>query len=168
MLEPINYPDIDTLLADETIGRPCRMCALEAVLRTVLQPARVRDRRRGLRFGPTQTVTFTSLPATNVDRRQSTPTPSGQARVRRLARSLGLATTELPGTGVIASGTVARRGVPVLLNNLHGCVLDGGPADAVTLECFWTLVGDLRKRGDDTTDRELLTELWTSARLLTR
>lgn len=141
------------------------MCALEAVLRTTLATSRGRGRQRETLDA--QLVTFTSLPASGVARNDRPPTASGQARVRRLARSLGLITTVLPGTGVIASGPVARTGVPVLLANLHGFALDERHLEPAAVECFWALAEDLRNV-DEATATEHVVDLWTSARLLTR
>lgn len=159
------FDDVDDFAQAD--GRSCRMCTLEAVLRTVLS---TRNRRGASEHTPASSiVTFASTPATGMTHGERRPTLSGQARVRRLARSLSLATTHLPGTGVIAYGQVAQRGIPLLLNHLHGYVLgaDDVLTTAPSIECFWSLAGDNRPGfGDDETAHAH--ELWSSALLLTR
>jgi len=142
-------------------GRPCRMCALESVLRTTLRPWRLP--RNDLRL-----VTFTSQPLPNALTDSPLVTPSGERRVRRLARALRLGTTSLPGVGVIAYGNVNRHAAPVLAANLRthtlGRAVSRVPAE--TVECFWMLAGE-------SPDADLASvtgryELWRTARLLTR
>jgi hypothetical protein len=158
------FDDVDDLAQAD--GRSCRMCALEAVLRTMLS---TRPRRGRYERAPARSiVTFASTPAMGVTHGERRPTLSGQARVQRLAKSLSLATTHLPGTGIIAYGQVAQRGIPLLLNHLHGYVLsaeDVLPA-APSIECFWSLAGDNRP-GFGADEADHASELWSSALLLT-
>jgi hypothetical protein len=159
------FDNVDDLAQAD--GRSCRMCTLEAVLRTVLSTRSRRNARE--HASASSLVTFASTPAMGVTHGERRPTTSGQARVRRLAKSLNLATTHLPGTGVIAYGQVAQRGVPSLLNHLHGYVI--GDADvlptASSIDCFWSLAGD-RSTGFGDDETEYARDLWSSALLLTQ
>lgn len=158
------FDNVDDLAQAD--GRSCRMCTLEAVLRTVLS---TRSRRADSEYMSARSiVTFASTPAMGVTHGERRPTLSGQARVRRLAKSLSLATTHLPGTGIIAYGQVAQRGVPSLLNHLHGYVIsdDDVLPTAPGIECFWSLAGDRSSGfGDDEIDYGR--DLWSSTLLLT-
>jgi hypothetical protein len=141
-------------LAEDTDGRLCRMCTLESVLRTIL--------RVGKRAAetPTTRVTFSSRPDPFAP-----TTTSGEARLRRLARALHLATVNTPHSGLTAYACVPTRAITVLETNLETHPLPwvrSTPTDE-HLQCFWTLLGDLGTTPEFRTRREL----WTSSRLLT-
>lgn len=153
------FPDAWALAID-TAGRICRMCTLESLLRTIL---RAEDKE------PSRYVTFSSLPpaasrssssATNL------ATPSGEARLRRIAKTLRLETTSTPFSGVVAYGTVPARAVDALGVNLDTLsipwVRRTPPSEHI--QCFWLLAAD-RDRPLTTGGRRAL---WTTSRLLTR
>jgi hypothetical protein len=143
-------------LAEDTDGRICRMCTLESLLHTLL--------RSPGRTGPAEPVayvTFSSRPSA-----RHTPTASGQARLRRIAKTLGLATTSTPSSGIVAHGFVAKRTIPVLETNLEihplPWVRRGATDDH--LQCFWSLIGD----HPGTVATKHRRDTWTAARLLTQ
>lgn len=152
------FPDARSLATD-TGGRICRMCTLESLLRTIL---RADDAE------PSRYVTFSSLPPAPSRGSSSAPnlaTPSGEARLRRIAKTLGLETTSTPFSGVVAYGTVPARAVGALGVNLATLsipwVRRTPPSEHI--QCFWLLAADR--------DRPLTIgvrrALWTTSRLLT-
>lgn len=122
-------------------GRPCRMCALESVLISVLDPKPTRERD--------VLVTFTSQanpknPDASVFHFDwFNATPSGSARLRRLARRGRLSVTSTC-SGPVAYGLVSEAAAAVLARNLRTVVI--GASDAIprasTIEVLWTLLGD--------------------------
>lgn len=147
------FEDAWTLGRDED-SRMCRMCTLEAVLRTVTKTRRREESRL---------VTFASVPT----HERSAPTSSGQARVRRLARFNHMATTTLSQVGTVAWGAVNEAATPILADNLVCLVLDEDtePSTAA-IETFWSLAADDLGQLAPKNRHEAL-ETWHAARLLT-
>lgn len=140
-------------LAEDTDGRICRMCTLESLLRTLL-------RNPGQAEAVTY-VTFSSRPSN-----QCAPTASGQARLRRIAKTLGLATTATPSAGIVAHGLTTKRTIAVLETNLetHPLPWVRRAVDDDHLQCFWALIGD--HQGTVATKHRR--DTWAAARLLTQ
>lgn len=150
-------------MALDTESRPCRMCALASVLKTVGSATFRPDERRVL-------VTCTSQPAP--DRVDGNPfrfdyraaTGSGQERLVKLARQLRWQTLASP-VGVVATMAMTQTAADVLGRNLRTAVLDDapvGPVPAARVEVFWTLASDTPPEIDETS----VTELWRTASLL--
>jgi hypothetical protein len=142
--------------------RPCRACALESVLYTVLGP-------KSLYVNDTSVfVTFTSQaspddPGTKLHRyRWRTATPSGQKRLGNVAKRAGLSTTHSP-SGLVAYGFVPTRALDTLTRNLRTKVIPGVtqlPAPSV-VETFWAFENDApTELGEQTHDA------WQTASLL--
>jgi len=155
------FPDVWTL-AETPEGRICRMCTLESVLRTILRTTPRTTPRKPPRDAARDTVyaTFSSLPPGT----SGLPSTSGEARIRRLARTLRLQTVTVPGRGTVAHGRIPLRALRVLERNLVTHPLPWNrdtPADE-HLQCFWVLAGD----HDGTLEPRERRTLWTSARRL--
>ena len=122
-------------------GRPCRMCALESVLVSVLDPRPHTERDMFVTF--TSQANPKSKDASVFHYDWLHATESGTRRLRRLGRRGNLALT---GTcsGVVAYGFVSKDAADVLAANLRTVVighlahLPGAP----TIEVLWTLLGD--------------------------
>jgi len=140
-------------LAEDVGGRICRMCALESLLRTIMRP---------VAGEPGRYVTFSSRPP---GKSSGGATASGEARLRRLAKTLGLETTSTASSGVIAYGTVPARAVDALGANLDTLTIpwvrSTPPSEHV--QCFWILADDHTGPLNAAVRRDL----WTTARLLT-
>ena len=152
------FPDA-WALATDTGGRICRMCTLESLLRTILRAGGEESSRY---------VTFSSLPpASSRGSSYSTnaTTPSGEARLRRIAKSLGLETISTPFSGVVAYGTVPARAVGALGANLDTLSIPWvrrmPPSEHI--QCFWLLAAD----HDGPLATGVRRALWTTSRLLT-
>lgn len=141
-------------VGEDVDGRICRMCTLESLLRTLLRP---------VAGEPGRYVTFSSRPPGTSS---IGATPSGEARLRRLAKTLGLETTSTATSGVVAYGTVPARAVDALSANLDTLTIpwvrSTPPSEHV--QCFWILADD----HTGPLDTALRRDLWTTARLLTR
>lgn len=150
-------------LADDTDGRICRMCTLESLLRTILR----REHDEPVRY-----VTFSSVPPRHSERRVPARTTvhgaseSGEARLRRVAKTLGLETTPTPSSGLVAHGAVPVRALEALGTNLDTLTLPWvrRTPGSEHIQCFWILVDDQ----PGPLDTALRRDLWTTARLLTR
>lgn len=150
-------------LAGDTDGRICRMCTLESLLRTILRN-RVSE--------PLCHVTFSSMPPRRSGKRTPSrttvhgATESGEARLRRLAKTLGLATTPTPTSGLVAYGEVPVRALDALGTNLDTLTLPWVRRTPASehIQCFWILVDD----HEGPLETALRRDLWTTARLLTR
>jgi hypothetical protein len=126
-------------------GRPCRICTLESVLVTVLDPRRRHDEQRD---GAKVFLSFTSQANPSnpdsdiVNYSWAKATASGQARLRRVARRTRLATT-VTSSGIVAYGLVSEAAADVVAKNLrsvirHAAAVPGGEV----LECLWALLND--------------------------
>jgi hypothetical protein len=144
------FDDVDDLAGD-TSGRLCRICTLESVLKTVLK------HRKGDR---PVFVTFAShVPG------RGTPTPSGQARLRRIAKVVRLNVLETVTQGAVAYGNVPERAVDVLGPNVQTYQLPWVRTTPTRehLEYLWMLLGDL---DDPAMNLRELRLIWGTARLL--
>jgi hypothetical protein len=126
-------------------GRPCRICTLESVLVTVLDPRRVHDVTRD---GVKVFLSFTSQAnPTNPDSNITNfgwgkATASGQARVRRVALRSRLSTTSTS-SGLVAYGLVSGTAAEVVAKNLRSVIRHTGVIPgAEVLECVWVLLND--------------------------
>ena len=129
-------------LAITTVGRPCRMCALESVLLTVLHP----DRRRS-----GQPVFFTSSSQANPlnpdagirSFNWSKATESGEARLQRVARRSALPTTRT-NAGIVVWGWTDQRGAAALAANIRTVVRPdhNGDVNSSIIEIAWSLLND--------------------------
>lgn len=130
------FPSMHSLgLADWT--RPCRMCALERVLDTVLRPTEG-DK---LVF-----ATFTSQPAYVADSRRFVRmevSATGRDRLLRIAERLALPVTTTM-SGPAAYGLLPERGVRVLQRNLRTQATERITTmpSAAFVATFWTFVDD--------------------------
>lgn len=154
-----------------TWSTACRMCCLEAVLTTALQPdleLAVRPRRRRLAF----TASAQPMARRDLDgddracARVLEVSASAAERLRRIAANSGLQVTETA-TGPVVYGVRGSAAVRALARNLRTFVLEV-PDDSLSasaVETFWTLVNDdapeLREGGD-------VGLLWDSAVHLSR
>jgi len=149
-------------LGADTDGRICRMCTLESLLLTILRNTGEQARRH---------VTFSSRPPVKGGARGDPwrtiygATPSGEARLRRLAKTLGLETVATPSSGVVAYGEVPVRALDTLGANLDTLTLSWvrQTPGSEHIQCFWVLVDDQTRP----LNRARRRDLWTAARLLT-
>jgi hypothetical protein len=144
---------------DGAVRKPCRLCALESVLRTVLRRGRGKAEEVFLTFSGQSAVEdigdIGDQPAASI---------RAQRRVRRLAKDLRLSTTDVPGVGVVAFGRVNAQGAGVLEGSLRTYRLSRGEEIESlrdVIECFWALAGDGRAE-----DARGSREAWETARLL--
>lgn len=127
-------------LAEDPLGRPCRLCAQERVLHDVLGTPASRKRQN-------QTlVSFSSQgnPTEKLGRfRWGSTTERGEAQLKRIADRAGLEVAA-SGIGPIAFGFVPARSVEILSRNLRTIAVPGRSAlprpEVVALA--WTLIGD--------------------------
>lgn len=147
-------------------GRPCRMCSLESVLISVLDP----------RPAPQRDVFVTFTSQANPKNQDASvfhydwlyATDSGMRRLRRLARRGNLAVT---GTcsGPVAYGYVSSDAAHVLAANLRTMVI--GSVDRIpqppTIEVLWTLLGDNPPELAEALGSDTGLDPWEVANLLT-
>jgi hypothetical protein len=141
---------------DGTVRKPCRLCALESVLRTVL--------RRGRGKAEEVFLTFSGQSAVEDIGDQPTASIRAQRRVRRLAKDLRLSTVNVHGVGIVAFGSVNAQGAGVLEGSLRTYRLSRGEEIESlrdVIECFWALAGDGRAE-----DAHGSREAWETALLL--
>jgi hypothetical protein len=122
-------------------GRPCRMCTLESVLVSVLDPRPATERNILVTF--TSQANPRSPDASVFHFDWLSATTSGASRLHRLARRGGLAVSATC-SGPAAFGYVSTDAAAVLKSNLRSFVIGSGqPApQPSTVEVFWTLLGD--------------------------
>ncbi len=148
------FRDVHDLALEEGT-RLCRMCTLEAVLRSTLRPARG-DRSRTY-------VTFSAEPLESGPfPGYGSPTPSGRRRITRIAKRTGMQ-CEDTGDGLIIHGWTDPRGVRILERNLRTLRIHT-PGTREQLEILWTLVRDGHS---SVPEPPQLRELWQAAQLLT-
>lgn len=153
-----------TYLGLDSEGRPCRMCSLESVLRTVFADH------------PGPEKVFVSFTAQENPRNPdvdvfsfnwSAATESGQRRVRRLARRGGLSVVRTT-AGSTAYGYVNRAVADVLAHNLRTLVRETAKEvpDAAVIECMWALLNDDPPELAEQLNRSTNLDAWETARLL--
>lgn len=142
-------------------GRPCRMCTLEPLLRTLLTTP----------TGDRALVTFSSQPnplspdGSVFTYTWDAATPSGEARLRRLARSADLRPVGTPWCGLVVVGLVPTTAVQALVRNLRCHVLDPSPTlpSSEAVETFWALISDAPPQLDAALDQAPRLEHWRTA-----
>jgi hypothetical protein len=134
-------------------GRPCRMCCLERLLRTVL-PA-----RRG------RAAVYATLSGETADRGPfpgfDPPSENGVRRLLRVARHTGLRVNPA-GTATFLHGWVNQEGLAIAERNLRTYRIPV-EEDEESLSVFWALLRD-----EPGADRERAEQLLATARLLSR
>lgn len=113
---------------------PCRACALEAVLDSVMGT--------GSTTGPF--LTFSALPSDVADAHRYVMkdlTESATARLERIAHRAGLSVTGSR-LGPVAFGRVARAAVEVVTANLRALPASATPKSASQVSIVWSLVDD--------------------------
>jgi hypothetical protein len=146
-------------------GRPCRMCTLEPLLRTLL--------RAGAE--PAVLVTFTSQPNPSspddsvFSYNWGAVTASGTKRLIRLARAGGLEVCQTPSCGPAAYGLVSAETARALAWNLRTHTLIGSEAvpSREAIEIFWALSNDTPPQLADATADAPLLDQWQIAVALT-
>lgn len=133
----------DLGLSDE--GRPCRICTLESVLVTVLDPRRapeiaIEEVKVFLSFTSQANPANPDSKITNFEWGKATA--SGQARVRRVALRSRLSRT-VTSSGLAAYGLVSTTAAEVVAKNLRSVVRDSDAVPtAEVIECVWVLLND--------------------------
>lgn len=146
-------------------GRPCRMCALEPMLRTLLTCG----------AGPAELVTFTSQPnpmspeSSVYSYRWGAVTQSGTRRLSRLVRDTKLETCQTPSCGPAAYGMVPAEAADALRWNLrtHTLPTQARIPQRESIETFWALINDAPPQLDAAAGAANVRELWLAAVALT-
>ena len=148
-----SFPDVRALALEDGT-RLCRMCTLEAVLRSTLRADHLTERRIY--------VTCSAEPWDNGPFPGHGPaTPSGERRLARVAKLTGFQTERTP-NGVIVHGWTDSHGAQILERNLRTLRIQS-PGTREQLELLWALVRD--DHGAPAPKR--VKELWHAAKLLT-
>ncbi len=143
LIEGVAFRDVFEL-AEAPDVRPCRICALEAVLYSVLRHSCTENKASGRVYVTCTAQSVPGEPGTNTrDFDWHSATLTAQARLRRVARRFRLPTTNAA-PGVVAHGMLPRRGVVILARNLRSVVrpeiTELPPVEMVGL--FWTFLSD--------------------------
>ncbi|MHB1718440.1 MAG: hypothetical protein ACYCV5_14100 [Acidimicrobiales bacterium] len=131
----------------DMVHRPCRMCALETALVSVLKGdggcATVRGRSRRA-FVTLSSQAAPLDPGTKLHAyRWHTSTPSGEARLAAVAEAVGLRTGRAT-CGLVAWGFIPRQAVAVLERNLRVLVVRAvhRMPQELTVLTYWSLEND--------------------------